>query len=180
MTQPIFLIGSRGCGKTTVGQALAAACQFAFIDTDQVLQARARCSIADLVASEGWEGFRARETQTLQSVTQADAVIATGGGIILAAGNREFMRNHGVVIYLKAPVSVLAGRLAAFPEEGQRPTLTGKPIAEEVREVLAQRDALYRDSAHFIVDAASEPDRVVAHILSSLNLASVSSPQIAS
>lgn len=168
MTQPIFLIGARGCGKTTIGRRLSEACQYQFIDTDQILQQRAQMTVADIVANEGWSGFRARETQTLQAVTAAQHVIATGGGIILAPVNREFMRQNGVVIYLKAPVSVLAGRLEAFPEESQRPTLTGKPIAEEVREVLAQRDALYREAAHTIVDAANEPDEVVTQILAAL------------
>lgn len=168
-TQPIFLIGARGCGKTTVGQKLAEACQFAFIDTDLVLQQRAQTTIADIVAKEGWPAFRALETRTLQSVTAPQTVIATGGGIILAPVNREFLRQSGTVVYLKAPVSVLAGRLEAFPEEAQRPTLTGKPISEEVREILAQRDALYRETAHFVVDAACEPDDVVAQILSALS-----------
>lgn len=174
MTQPIFLIGARGCGKTTVGEALTRVCGFAFVDTDQVLQARAQMSVADIVTQEGWEGFRARETATLQSVTHPSTVIATGGGIILAACNREFMRSHGVVIYLKAAVSVLSGRLEAFPEDAQRPTLTGKPISEEVREVLAQRDALYRETAHHIVDASGSPEQVVNEILTALQVARAS------
>lgn len=170
MTQPIFLIGARGCGKTTIGQALTHACNFQFVDTDLVLQQRSGMSVADIVAAEGWPGFRARETQTLISVTQPGTVVATGGGIILAAENREFMRQHGVVIYLNAPVPVLASRLEAFPEASQRPTLTGKPISEEVADVLAQRDALYRETAHYVVDASSSPDQVVALILDALHL----------
>lgn len=168
ITQPIFLIGARGCGKTTVGQKLAEACQSAFIDTDLILQQRANKTIAEIVAKEGWPAFRALETRTLQSVAEPKSVIATGGGIILAPVNREFLRENGIVIYLKAPVSVLAGRLEAFPEESQRPTLTGKPISEEVREILAQRDALYRETAHCVVDAACEPDEVVAQILAAI------------
>jgi shikimate kinase len=168
ITQPIFLIGARGCGKTTVGQKLAEACHFDFIDTDVTLQECAQQSIADIVAKEGWPAFRALETQTLQSVSAPQSVIATGGGVILAPVNRDFLRENGIVIYLKAPVAVLAGRLEAFPEESQRPTLTGKPISEEVREILAQRDALYRETAHFTVDAACEPDDVVAQILAAI------------
>lgn len=174
MTQPIFLIGARGCGKTTIGQRLTHACDFHFVDTDQVLQQRAGMTIADIVVKEGWDGFRARETQTLQSVTQPETVVATGGGIILADVNREFMRQNGVVIYLNAPVAVLAGRLEAFPEASQRPTLTGKPISEEVADILAQRDALYRETAHHVVDASSSPDEVVAQILTVLQLAHAS------
>jgi shikimate kinase len=84
------------------------------------------------------------------------------------------MREHGVVIYLCAPVEVLADRLEAFPQEGQRPTLTGKPISEEVSEVLAQRDALYREAAHYVVDAAQSPDKVVSDIEAALQLARAS------
>ena len=78
------------------------------------------------------------------------------------------------MIYLNAPVSVLASRLEAFPEAEQRPTLTGKPISEEVAEVLAQRDALYRETAHYVVDASSTPDRVVTLILNALHLVAAS------
>lgn len=174
MTQPIFLIGARGCGKTTIGQALTHACHFRFVDTDLALQQQAGMSVAEIVAAEGWPGFRARETQTLKSVTQPGMVVATGGGIILAAENRAFMRQNGIVVYLDAPVAILARRLEAFPEAEQRPTLTGKPISEEVAEVLAQRDALYRETAHYIVDASATPDQVVTLILNALSLVTAS------
>ncbi len=84
------------------------------------------------------------------------------------------MRQNGVVVYLNAPVPVLARRLEAFPEADQRPTLTGKPISEEVADVLAQRDALYRETAHYIVDASASPERVVTLILDALHLATAS------
>ncbi|AHJ75053.1 shikimate kinase AroL [Kosakonia sacchari] len=174
MTLPIFLIGARGCGKTTVGRTLALAQGCQFIDTDYWLQENAQQTIAAIVEQEGWDGFRARETAALEAVSSPSRVVATGGGIILREYNRRFMREHGVVIYLCAPVEVLAERLEAFPEEGQRPTLTGKPISEEVSEVLAQRDALYREAAHYVVDAAQSPDKVVSDIEAALQLARAS------
>lgn len=174
MTLPIFLIGARGCGKTTVGRTLALAQGCQFIDTDYWLQENAQQTIAAIVEQEGWDGFRARETAALEAVSAPSRVVATGGGIILREYNRRFMREHGVVIYLCAPVEVLAERLEAFPEEGQRPTLTGKPISEEVSEVLAQRDALYREAAHYVVDAAQSPDKVVSDIEAALQLARAS------
>lgn len=174
MTLPIFLIGARGCGKTTVGQALAQAQGCQFIDTDFWLQEHARQTISAIVEQEGWDGFRARETAALEAVSAPSRVVATGGGIILSEYNRRFMREHGVVLYLCAPVDVLAGRLEAFPQAGQRPTLTGKPISEEVSEVLAQRDALYREAAHYVVDAAQPTDKVVSDIEAALLLARAS------
>ncbi|BBS35997.1 shikimate kinase AroL [Enterobacter cloacae complex sp. 2024EL-00215] len=174
MNQPIFLVGPRGCGKTTVGLALARACQSQFIDTDHWLQEHAGQTIAEIVEKEGWESFRARETAALEAVTAPATVIATGGGIILAEYNRQFLREKGIVIYLCAPVSTLVGRLEAFPEEGQRPTLTGKPISEEVSDVLAERDALYREAAHHVVDASVSPEQVVDSVVTALRLARAS------
>ncbi|HBQ4036002.1 TPA: shikimate kinase AroL [Klebsiella pneumoniae] len=168
MTQPIFLIGPRGCGKTTVGHALARARHFQFSDTDHRLQAHEQRTVAEIVQAEGWARFRELETLSLKAVTLPNTVIATGGGIVLAEGNRQFMRENGVVIYLQASVSALIDRLEAYPKAEQRPTLIGKPVREEVGEVLAQREALYRDAAHHIVDATASPDRVVEQIMSML------------
>ena len=107
MTQPIFLIGPRGCGKTTVGHALARARHFQFSDTDHRLQAHEQRTVAEIVQAEGWARFRELETLSLKAVTLPNTVIATGGGIVLAEGNRQFMRENGVVIYLQASVSAL-------------------------------------------------------------------------
>ena len=115
-----------------------------------------------------WAGFRARETAALEAVTAPSTVIATGGGIILTEFNRHFMQNNGIVVYLCAPVSVLVNRLQAAPEEDLRPTLTGKPLSEEVQEVLEERDALYREVAHIIIDATNEPSQVISEIRSAL------------
>ncbi|XNM73517.1 shikimate kinase [Escherichia coli] len=73
----------------------------------------------------------------------------------------------GSVVYLCAPVSVLVNRLQAAPEEDLRPTLTGKPLSEEVQEALEERDALYREVAHIIIDA-NEPSQVISEIRSAL------------
>ena len=113
MTQPIFLIGPRGCGKTTVGHALARARHFQFSDTDHRLQAHEQRTVAEIVQAEGWARFRELETLSLKAVTLPNTVIATGGGIVLAEGNRQFMRENGVVIYLQASVSALIDRLEA-------------------------------------------------------------------
>lgn len=168
MTQPLYLVGPRGCGKTTVGMALAAALECRFVDTDQWLQSQLKLTVAEIVEREGWAGFRARETRALEAVTASSTVVATGGGIILTPYNRQYMRENGVVIYLCAPVSTLVDRLEASPEEELRPTLTGKPLVEEVQEVLEQRDLLYRETAHLIIDASQAPDQVISEIRSVL------------
>ena len=117
MTQPIFLVGPRGCGKTTVGSSWRVPVNVILLIP--TTGCRLRPDKPSRISSKrGLESFRSRETAALEAVTAPDAVIATGGGIILAEYNRRFMREKGIVIYLCAPVVALVGRLEAFPEEG--------------------------------------------------------------
>ncbi|MFS2222395.1 shikimate kinase AroL [Pantoea sp. B65] len=174
MSLPIYLIGARGCGKTTIGRALSLALDYAFSDTDHFLQQTTQQTVADIVAAEGWDGFRRRESQALMAVTAPATVIATGGGMVLAEDNRRFMREQGQVVYLKAEPEVLAARLSAYPQADQRPTLTGRPIADEMVEVLSQRDKLYHQAAHHVINAMQTPDQVVRQLLQALSLARAS------
>ncbi|CNH13778.1 shikimate kinase AroL [Yersinia pekkanenii] len=165
MTQTIFMVGARGAGKTTIGKALAQVLGYRFIDTDLFMLQTLHMSVAEIVAREGWDGFRLRESMALQTVTAPKTVVATGGGAVLAHENRIFMRNHGLVIYLRASANVLAERLAEDPEDAQRPSLTGKPIVEEMLDILASREALYQEVADHVLDATQPPEDVVEHIL---------------
>lgn len=161
----VFLVGARAAGKTTIGKALAEALGYQFIDTDLYLLETTRETVADIVAREGWEGFRQRESEALRAVAGDRTVVATGGGMVLSEANRAFMREKGVVLYLSAPASVLAARLLADPNGAQRPTLTGRPIEVEMADVLTEREPLYQDAAHHLVDATVAQDVVLEQTL---------------
>ena len=88
--------------------------------------------------------------------------------MLKAEENRRFMRKNGIVLYLSAPAEVLASRLQANPNAAQRPTLTGKSIAEEVAEVRAAREPLYRETATHILNAAATPKELLAEALAIL------------
>jgi len=173
MIQPLFLVGARGCGKTTIGRALAEALGYDFVDTDSHLLNSTGKSVADIVAEEGWPGFRARESQALLQVTAPATVVATGGGMVLSQSNRQFMADNGIAIWLNVPANILAARLDASPEEDQRPTLTGKSMVEEIVDVLAAREALYHQTARHIIDATRSPDDVVESIINALQISRV-------
>lgn len=174
MSLPIFLIGARGCGKTTVGKTLAQTLGYHFSDTDHYLQRTTGKTVAEIVAEEGWEGFRQRETEALIAVTAPETIVATGGGMVLAEINRHFMQERGQVIWLQASAAVLAARLVNSPEASQRPTLTGRPVTEEIAEIIQERATLYQQTAHHIIDAAQAPEQAVMQILSALALARAS------
>lgn len=153
----VYLVGPRASGKTTVGKALAAHTGWNFEDTDATVTATAGMTVEQIVAREGWEGFRRRETDALRATLGRDGlVVATGGGMVLAEDNRRMLREGGLVAYLRGSVDLLAGRLARDPLAAQRPSLTGRPIADEVAEVLAARDSLYRECAHAVLDAGDD------------------------
>ena len=163
MGHTIYLVGARAAGKTTFGGALARQLGCNYVDTDIHLRETTGETVADIVAR-----FRTRESAVLRAVTTPGTVIATGGGMVLAEENRRFMRENGIVLYLSAPAEVLASRLQANPNAAQRPTLTGKSIAEEVAEVLAAREPLYRETATHILNAAATPKELLAEALAIL------------
>jgi len=175
MIQPIFLIGARGCGKTTIGRVLAETLGYYFADTDSHLLTSTGKSVAEIVSAEGWPGFRARESLALQQVTAASTVVATGGGMILSESNRQFMAERGIAIWLNVPADILAARLDASPEVDQRPALTGKSMIDEIVDVLAARTELYHQTARHTIDATRSPDSVVESIIRVLQMSNVSS-----
>ncbi len=166
ITKNIFLTGPRGSGKTSVGRLAAESLGLEFVDADRLFVETHRQEIAALVEKEGWEAFRKRESEILESVCKhpVPRLVATGGGIVLSEANRRLMRESGLVFYLKAPAEILAARLMKEPLAGQRPSLTGKSPAEEMAMVLAQREELYRGTAHYIVNGAASPAEAAREI----------------
>ncbi len=150
----IVLIGYRGAGKTTVGRALAARLGWPFADTDALIEAEAGRSIADLFAAEGQAGFRRREREAIARVTAAvGQVIAVGGGAVTDPANLERLRSAGTVVWLTARAEVLWRRIRFDANTHRtRPGLTDEGGLQEVRTVLAHREAAYRAVAHLVLD----------------------------
>ncbi len=178
----IFLVGARGCGKTSLGRMLALHLGWQCIDTDELVQQQAGRSVADMVADDGWQVFRDAESAALELVCGKDCVVvATGGGMVLRQENRLTMRSCGVVLYLWVPAETLARRLGQDPDAAQRPSLTGRPLEEEIADILAGREALYRHAAHYVVDGQHGMDEVLADICRTLARAGcMSTPSVLS
>ncbi len=147
----IYLIGYRCTGKSTVGRKLAEQRGLGFYDTDELIAAGEQKSIARIVASQGWPHFRDLEKKYLrQLAAKKNAVIATGGGIVLQADNIACMQNSGKIIWLRANPETIMDRLRQDPATAaSRPALTRQALAEEVLTTLEERREHYRRAAHW-------------------------------
>ncbi|MGE4552277.1 MAG: shikimate kinase AroL [Desulfovibrionaceae bacterium] len=151
MEKNVFFIGPRASGKTSVGRAVAELMGRPFVDTDEAVAKHVGMDIAAWVEQFGWESFRDVESEVLSHLAASGGqIISCGGGIVLRAKNRNVIA-QGLVVYLKAKPEILSARLMQDPRTAQRPSLTGRPVAEEVRQVLAEREPLYISLADIVV-----------------------------
>jgi shikimate kinase len=164
-----------GSGKSTVGRQLARRLAVDFHDSDQAIEQRLGCSIADFFAREGEAAFRAVEEEVIRELAPVGGVLATGGGAVLRASNRDCLRAAGRVIYLRSSPEELFRRLR---RDTQRPLLQVDDPLAKLRELHAERDPLYREAAHFVIETGrpSVP-RLVNMILMQLELAGLGRAQ---
>lgn len=141
----IVLIGMRGSGKTAIGKGLAKHLNFKFIDVDKTLEKAEGVSIAKLVEQHDWEHFRDLESKYVAKASKfTNAVIATGGGVVLRAENITALKHSGVVVLLHSPLEHLQQRVA---RGASRPSLTGEDPAEELEKIWEERKELYKEAA---------------------------------
>ena len=154
MATNLFLVGMMGAGKTTIGKSLAARLGRRFVDTDKLLVERTGVPVATIFEVEGEGGFRRREAALLAELAQESAcVVATGGGAILDPANRRVMREHGTVVYLRARVDSLWERTR---HDTHRPLLATPDPRGTLARLLAERDPLYQEAAHLVVDTGQQ------------------------
>lgn len=141
-----------GTGKSTIGKRLARKLSRVFYDCDHALEDRTGATINLIFEIEGETGFRKRETQLLDELTaKSDIVLATGGGVVLDAGNRAWLSTRGFVVYLKSDLQQLLKRTY---KDGKRPLLKNGNPELILRELLKIREPLYEKTADLVIDTA--------------------------
>lgn len=162
----IFFIGLMGAGKTTVGKLIAKHLGKTFYDTDQVIEHRTGVKIATIFELEGESGFRKRETAMIEELSQLDNIVmATGGGAVIAPENRQLLKQHGYVIYLRANVHELWQRMR---NDKHRPLLQNVDVRSRLEQLYQARNPLYTETASLIIDTGNQP---VTNILNQIETA---------
>ena len=159
----IALTGFMGSGKTTVGKVLADFLGCPFMDLDDLVVKKVGKSIPDIFAQDGEPAFRQLEAQvlrkTVEKYAESTAVLALGGGAVLAPSSAALLHEKTVCIYLRASLETLLARL-----EGET---AGRPLADaSLADRLAAREPIYEKTAHVVIDTDGlSPDEVADEMI---------------
>lgn len=158
----IYLIGYMGCGKSTLGKRLSKHMGLQFIDMDHYIEKRNCKTVPQLFEEFGEDGFRQRERNALEELSEfTDVVIATGGGAPCFFDNIDLMNRTGKTIYLNIHPKILATRL--LKSKTERPLIKGKSreeLIEFIDETLRKRNEFYKQAKYEITRPDIDLDRV--------------------
>lgn len=171
----VALVAMPGAGKSSLGRILARQLGLPFADADHEVEVRIGMSIREYFQAQGEDAFRDQEQQVLADLTQrGPMILATGGGAVLRPANREVLRNRCTVVYLRTSPEELARRLK---HDRSRPLLQVDNPLRKLRELYRQRDPLYRETAHFIIETGRPSVHALAAlVLMQLELAGIVDP----
>ena len=163
----IVLVGFMGCGKTTVGQLLALALGYNFIDTDHLVESNEKTKISNIFENKGEGYFRKVESIALgQAMAQKGHVIATGGGIVTISENHLVLKK-GLVFYLKATPQQIFENIK---DDRSRPLLRGRDVYRTISTMMKERESLYQQVANDSIQVDKKtPEEVCRLLLKSIN-----------
>ena len=159
----IFIIGSMGSGKTSIGKMLAKENNLSFLDTDHEIIRSCGYSIPDIFVEFGEEHFRNLETEQLRKMNALENhVISTGGGIILKNDNRKLMKELGIIIFLDINISSQVDRVK---NRKNRPLLNDQNLKDNLLSLKKTRDPIYKKISNYIIDVSGkEREQIINEI----------------
>lgn len=165
----IFLVGPMGAGKSTIGRHLADELHLDFFDSDQEIERRTGADIAWIFDLEGEDGFRKREENVINDLTDKQGIVlATGGGSIVTKAVRNRLSARSIVVYLQTTIDK---QVARTQRDKRRPLLQNEDPEQVLRDLAEMRNPLYEEVADYIVDTDDQSARAVANqIISKIGL----------
>ena len=157
----IFLIGPMWAGKSTIGRHLAQQLHLDFYDSDTEIENRTGADISWVFELEGEDGFRVREENVINDLTQKQGIVlATGGGSIKSKDSRNRLSARGIVVYLETTIDK---QLARTQRDKKRPLLQTEEPRIVLEELAEERNPMYEEIADYVVSTDDQSAKVVAN-----------------
>ncbi|MFO7576542.1 MAG: shikimate kinase [Pelovirga sp.] len=164
--QNIILTGFMGTGKSTLGRRLAQRLGYTFVDTDELIEERCGCTIAEIFADRGESWFRQQEEALVRDLAgRQGLVIATGGGLVMNPVNVAALQASGRIICLSATPPEILARVSR--QRQVRPLLQGDDPLTAIRELLERRQPVYRQFPQLVTSGRSI-DQLIEDLLALL------------
>jgi shikimate kinase len=167
----LILCGFMGTGKTAIGKILAARLGRTFVDTDQLIEQQAGCPVAIIFETQGESYFRDLETEVISGLLAdrpGSLVVATGGGALIRAENRQLLQKIGLLILLTASTRAIIRRTK---KQGGRPLLSEAEDPKQTIETLLAERARFYETCDFKFDTTGKTVyRVATEIIRTLDL----------
>ena len=142
--QNIALIGFMGTGKSSIGHLIAEQLHFAFVDTDELIEARTGKTISAIFANDGEAAFRQLEKEIVAELSaRKRTVISTGGGLGANEDNLASLKEHALVVCLWASPEKIWERVR---HQTHRPLLKEADPLAKIRQLLAAREKYYKQA----------------------------------
>lgn len=150
-TSSLTLIGMPGSGKSTIGDLLAKRLGKGFVDTDLLIEQSEQKTLQQILSQHGYLKLREFEQREILNLKPDNLVIATGGSAVHSSPAIQYLRNHSTLVFLRLPLSELKERINNFASRG-----IAKPQSQSFDELFIERQPLYEEAAHYVVDCGGK------------------------
>ena len=158
----IVLVGFMGTGKTSIGRRISSQLRMRYVDTDDVVERDSGRRISDIFAEDGEPAFRELESEAVRQVSRLhNAVISTGGGVVLKATNMTELKRNGIVFCLTATAEEIYKRVG---HQTHRPLLQAPDPLATIQSMLAERRPYYAEADHMISTTGRSFGEITTHI----------------
>ncbi|MFA6546231.1 MAG: shikimate kinase [Limisphaerales bacterium] len=172
----VALVGFMGVGKSSVGRLVATELQFEFVDTDEVIENRTNVKVGEIFALHGEAVFRKFERELVAEMADwTGRVISTGGGLVVDPANLASLKSHSLVVCLWATPDTIYQRTK---HQTHRPLLQAPDPLAKIRELLATREAAYKQADVLVNTEQRSIKEIAAHVLHNFRAAQQDPPRL--
>jgi len=152
----VSFIGMAGCGKSTIGNAVASRFNLSFIDTDLFIEKSLDMSLENIKKEHGYKFIREAEHHVIMHLDQSYKIISTGGSAVYSINAMNYLKSFSKIIYINTPLEIIMKRINTGQGRG-----LAVPDGMSVSEVYSERKPLYEKFAEYTLDGSESIEGLI-------------------